>query len=57
MFSFQFCWENGGYLAEFLSFQEETRADDILSKDLHYWIGLTDIRSEGTLLTERGEQK
>ena len=57
--SCQFCWDNGGYLAEFLSFKEETQADDILSKDLHYWIGLTDIRSEGRVTDERerGEEK
>ena len=44
---YQFCWENGGWLAEFFSRHEETRVDDILAVDLHYWIGLTDFAFEG----------
>ena len=43
----QFCWENGGWLAELFSSEEETRVDDILPVDLDYWIGLTDLASEG----------
>merc|ERR1711874_63042 len=43
----EFCWENGGYLAEFFSSEEEARVDDILATDLDYWIGLTDSASEG----------
>ena len=43
----QFCWENGGHLAEFSSSEEEARVDDILATDLDYWIGLTDFASEG----------
>merc|ERR1719278_247456 len=43
----EFCWENGGYLAEFFSSKEEAGVDDILATDLDYWIGLTDFASEG----------
>ena len=34
-------------MAEFFSRHEETRVDDILAVDLHYWIGLTDFAFEG----------
>ena len=44
---YQFCWENGGYLAEFFSSGEERRVEDIVAKDLDYWIGLSDAASEG----------
>ena len=46
---YQFCWENGGWLAEFFSSAEETKLDDILAVDLSYWIGLSDAASEGTV--------
>ena len=45
--NYQFCWNNGGYLAEFFSSQEEARVEDILYPDLDYWIGLADSASEG----------
>ena len=45
--NYQFCWNNGGYLAEFFSSQEEARVDDILATDISYWIGLADFASEG----------
>ena len=45
--NYQFCWNNGGYLAEFFSSQEEARVEDILATDLDYWIGLTDRQTEG----------
>ena len=44
---FQFCWDNGAYLAEFLTSEEEARVNDILAKDLDYWIGLADFAHEG----------
>ena len=34
-------------MAELFSSEEETRVDDILPVDLDYWIGLTDLASEG----------
>ena len=45
--NYQFCWNNGGYLAEFFSSKEEARVEDILATDLDYWIGLTDRQTEG----------
>ena len=47
---YQFCWENGGWLAEFYPSAEETKLDDILAFGLSYWIGLTDFASEGTYI-------
>ena len=47
LFYHQFCYENGGYLAEFFSSEEEARADAILSPRLSYWIGLADFATEG----------
>ena len=44
---FQFCWNNRAYLAEFLTSEEEARVNDILAKDLDYWIGLADFAHEG----------
>ena len=44
---FQFCWENGAYLAELLTSEEEARLNAVLAKDLDYWIGLTDFAHEG----------
>ena len=40
----QFCWDNGGYLAEILSAEEEARIDSFLPSDLDYWIGLSDSK-------------
>ena len=44
----QFCWSNGGQLAEFEYADEEGKVDTFLSRDQDYWIGLTDLSSEGT---------
>jgi len=35
-----YCWNHGGYLAEFSSWDEETKLETILSFDVSYWIGL-----------------
>ena len=43
----QFCWDNGGYLAEIFSAEEEARIESFLPCDLSYWIGLSDSASEG----------
>ena len=43
----QFCWENGAYLAELLTSEEEAWVNAVLAKDLDYWIGLTDFAHEG----------
>ena len=44
---FQFCWQNGGYLAEITSETQDYESDVALDMDSCYWIGLTDIRREG----------
>ena len=43
----QYCWEQGGYLAEITSKEEEDLIDTLLIDGIHYWIGLTDIFVEG----------
>ena len=43
----QYCWEQGGYLAEITSKEEEDLIDTFLTDGIHYWIGLTDIFVEG----------
>ena len=44
----QYCWNAGGYLAEFESLEEEKTLDSVLNIDSSYWIGLTDVALEGT---------
>ena len=53
----QFCWENGGHLAEFFSSQEEAHVDDFLANNLQYWIGLTDFASEGKLNSSKRKNR
>ena len=45
----EFCWGQGGYLAELLSAEEEDSLDQFLIKGVHYWIGLNDLSVEGTV--------
>ena len=52
---FQFCWDNGAYLAEFLSSEEEARVNDILAHDIDYWIGLADFAHEGLSINNKGK--
>ena len=44
----EYCWNMGGYLAEFDSLVEEQAIDSVLSSDNFYWIGLSDFAHEGT---------
>ena len=44
---FQFCAQKGGYLAEIVSKIEQTNLNTILREDSQYWIGLTDLVTEG----------
>ena len=37
--STQYCWNRGGYLAEFLSQEEEESLDNLINQDVVYWIG------------------
>merc|ERR1711879_1113517 len=39
----EFCWSQGGYLAEIQSKYEEDLVDQVLMHDLDYWIGLNDL--------------
>merc|ERR1712218_66188 len=42
----EFCWQNGGYLTEIDSMEEDLAIYDGLG-DQFYWIGLNDIEEEG----------
>merc|ERR1712227_886336 len=44
----EYCWINGGQLAEFSSINEEIAVEQILLRDVSYWIGLSDFSHEGT---------
>merc|ERR1711973_631574 len=48
----QFCEEKGGYLAEILSESEQTNLKALLNirQDQNYWIGLSDVASEGNFV-------
>ena len=45
---FQYCWYQGGYLAEITSAQEESLLNTFLMDGISYWLGLTDLGHEGT---------
>ena len=47
IFENQFCWDQGGYLAEITSAEEESALDEILGHITTYWIGLSDRETEG----------
>ena len=47
MVLFQFCAQQGGYLAEIVSKNEQTNLNTILRDDSQYWIGLSDLATEG----------
>merc|ERR1711953_553829 len=42
----EFCWSQGGYLAEIQSKYEEDLVDQVLMHDIDYWIGLNDLSVE-----------
>ena len=44
----EFCWGQGGNLAELQSQNEEDLLDQVLVQGIEYWIGLTDIAQEGS---------
>ena len=44
----EFCWGQGGSLAELQSQNEEDLLDQVLVQGIEYWIGLTDIAQEGS---------
>ena len=45
--SVQFCWEQGGYLAEITSDQEQQAIGLFLLNGADFWLGLADIEEEG----------
>ena len=52
----QYCWVNGGHLAEFFSSEEEEAIDAILNRDIAYWFGLSDLAHEGTRRWQESHQ-
>jgi len=53
----QFCWDQGGYLAEITSAEEESALDEILGHITTYWIGLSDRETEGSYIwSESGQE-
>merc|ERR1712168_78685 len=44
----EYCWYQGGYLAEITSAEEETLLNTFLMAGTAYWLGLTDLAHEGT---------
>ena len=44
----QYCWSEGGYLAEILDVQEEILLDTFLIEGTSYWLGLSDLAHPGT---------
>ena len=48
IFFSQYCWNAGGYLAEFNAQDEEQALDSVLNLESIYWIGLSDFLHEGT---------
>ena len=48
----QYCWDNGGYLAEFFSAEEEGLLDQIIYDGGQYWLGLSDTAQEGQSVSQ-----
>ena len=45
----QFCWSKGAYLAEIKSAEEDKLVYPYLLYDIHYWIGLNDLATDGKI--------
>ena len=43
----EWCGQQGGYLAEIMTAQEEMLLDTFLIEGTSYWLGLTDLAHEG----------
>ena len=50
--SLQFCWDQGGYLAEVTSAEEQQALDLFLLNGADYWLGLSDLEEEGLIILE-----
>ena len=53
MLDLQFCEGKGGYLAEIKSKSEQTNVTTILERPYSYWIGMTDLATEGEFVWQR----
>ena len=49
----QFCEEEGGYLAEIRSQSEQTNITPILESSYFYWIGMSDLATEGEFVWQQ----
>ena len=49
MIYLQYCWDQGGYLAEITSAEEEALIDTFLIDGTSFWLGLTDLGHEGKI--------
>ena len=49
--SVQFCWEQGGYLAEVTSAEEQEAVDLFLLNGADFWLGLSDAEQEGLIIS------
>ena len=47
----EYCWGEGGYLAEIMSREEENLLDTFLTEGISYQLGLTDFSREGSKTT------
>merc|ERR1712066_989595 len=52
----EYCWYQGGYLAEITSAGEESLLDTFLMEGTAYWIGLTDLAHEGRFRWQENHQ-
>merc|ERR1712062_903682 len=52
----EYCWDQGGYLAEITSADEEALVDTFLNDGITYWLGLTDLAHEGTYRWQESHQ-
>merc|ERR1712083_525785 len=53
----QFCWDQGGYLVEVSSAQEQQALDLFLLKGSDFWIGLSDVGDEGTFVWQESREQ
>merc|ERR1711973_172538 len=52
----EYCWEQGGYLAEIDTPEESEAVMGIISLELNYWIGLTDFADDGRWIWQESHQ-
>merc|ERR1719153_804560 len=53
----EFCWEQGGYLAEISGSEENELVKLIIVEELNYWIGLTDQAEEMRWIWQESHQE